>query len=50
MKSRKLRKPAAVFASLALVLALGACTPADDDGDNVTTTVADLLTTTTAAG
>ena len=49
MKSRKLRKPAAVFASLALVLALGACT-SDDDGDNVTTTVADLATTTTAAG
>lgn len=57
MKRDKLRRPAALAASLALVLAVSACDTDDDnptdttsDLGGVTTTVADLATTTTAAG
>jgi hypothetical protein len=57
MKENRLRRPAALAASLALVLAVSACDTDDDNNTDttsdlggVTTTVADLATTTTAAG
>ena len=54
MSTRKLRRPAALVASLALVFAVSAC--ADDDTDPTdpvdpfTTTTVPLETTTTPAG
>jgi phosphate-selective porin len=57
MSTRKLRKPAAVAASLVLALAISACDSADPDttdpvdpGGATTTTLVDELTSTTAAG
>ncbi|HEX5696917.1 MAG TPA: hypothetical protein VFZ15_11055 [Acidimicrobiia bacterium] len=57
MKKSKLRKPAALAASLALVFAISACTDDDNDPDptgttvpGATTTLVPDATTTTLAG
>ncbi len=54
MKRNWIRKPAALAAALALVLAVSACTsdndPTDTTGSGVTDTTLGDLTTTTAAG
>jgi hypothetical protein len=56
MKTSKLRKPAALAASLALVFAISACTDDDNDPDPTGTTVPGATTlvpdatTTTPAG
>lgn len=45
MKKSKLRKPAALAASLALVFAISACTDDDNDPDPTGTTVPGATTT-----
>lgn len=56
MSTRKLRKPAAVAASLVLALAISACDSTDPDTTDpvdpggATTTLVDEVTSTTAAG